>query len=93
MTDDPKRRAQERLAAMVDDAADVVEDDIKGRMPYLRGSTRVASAWKALEHVLGSTSIAPSNAPNAEGVTPADDLAARRQALQQALRQKRADKP
>lgn len=51
-TDDPKRRAQDLIAELVEDAASVVAADIRGKLAYARGSTRVQSAWKALEIVL-----------------------------------------
>lgn len=93
MTDDPKQRALAKLDEMVDDAISVLNRSITGTLIRERGSTRTADARWLLEVVLERMPDATPRAPNAEGVTPADDLAARRQALQQALRQKRADKP
>ena len=94
MTDDPKQRALERLLAMVDKACDVVDGSLSNAKVRRGQQTRSADAWRVLDVVLkGERSDDDEGAtPGAEGVTPADDLASRRQALQAALRAKRADK-
>lgn len=95
MSDDPKQRALEQLDEMVDDAISVLNRSITGTLIRERGSTRTADARWLLEVVLehARADDAEPAKPGAEGVTPADDLATRREALQKALRLKRADKP
>jgi hypothetical protein len=91
---DPKQRALEKLDEMVDDAISVLNRSITGTLIRERGSTRTADARWLLEVVLERLPSAdkPKPTENAEGVTPADDLATRRDALQKALRLKRAEK-
>lgn len=94
MSDDPRQRALAKLDEMVDDAISVLNRSITGTLIRERGSTRTADARWLLEVVLERMPAAEPAKPAeaAEGVTAADDLAARRHALQQALRAKRAEK-
>jgi len=88
----PKQLIERRLREMAEEACDVVADSIRSKVVARGQQTRSADAWRVIDALLERTPDAESSGPNAEGVTPADDLAARRHALQQALRAKRADK-
>jgi len=80
---DAKKRAQERLADMVDKAADVIEASLKGTLPHIRGSTRTVEARYVLDAVLERLPEAPGGS-SPTGSMSADELAAKREQLRQA---------
>lgn len=77
---DAKRRAQERLASMIEEACDVVEKDIKGQLTYARGSTRVLSSRYVIDAVLERLPEAPAAGTGGASMS-ADELAAKREQL------------